>query len=102
MTDPTFKTVDLDTPITRGEQTIGMVQLRKPRSGELRGLSLVSLGQLEVDEVRKLLPRITTPTLTVADVDALDPADLLSLGAEIADFLLPKRAKADSPTASTN
>lgn len=98
MTDATLTApITLDTPIKRGEQTISSVQLRKPRSGELRGLSLVAIGQLEVGALRVLLPRISMPTLTEADVDSLEPSDLLALGAEVAGFLLRKAERPDSP-----
>jgi len=39
-------TVTLDEPIQRGEQRIESLLLRKPTAGELRGISLVELGQL--------------------------------------------------------
>ena len=96
-TGPLFNAVTLDTPIKRGDQVIGMVQLRKPSTGELRGLSIAALANLDVDEIRKLLPRITQPVLTAADVDQLDPADTLQLGGEIVDFLLPKAKRPAFP-----
>jgi hypothetical protein len=89
-----FRTVSLDTPINRGETAIGSIQLRKPRSGELRGLSLVDLGQLKVDALTKLLPRISVPTLTEAEVANMEPADLLACGAEIGGFLLQRSQRA--------
>ena len=92
---PEFRTVALDTPIQRGETTIETVQLRKPRSGELRGLSLVDLGQLKVDALTKLLPRISMPMLTEAEVSNMEPADLLACGAEIGSFLLQRSQRAD-------
>jgi hypothetical protein len=82
----------LETPITRGEQTITEIQLRKPQSGELRGVSLVDLLQMEVSALCTVLPRITTPALTPHDVGQLDPADLLQLAGGISAFLLPKAA----------
>lgn len=91
---PVFRTVTLDTPIVRGETTIDELQLRKPRSGELRGLSLVDLGQLKVDSLTKILPRITMPPLTEAEVGNMEPADLLACGAEIGSFLLQKSQRA--------
>jgi len=98
MTEPTeIRTVSLDTPIVRGDQEITSLQIRKPKSGELRGLSLVEIGQLKVDTLTKLLPRITMPTVTEAEVAGMDPADLLAAGAEIGDFLLPKAKRADFP-----
>lgn len=92
-----FRTVTLDTPIVKGETTIDTLQLRKPRSGELRGLSLVDLGQLKVDALTEIVPRIAIPTITKADVANLDPADLLAIGAEIGGFLLQKSHRADAP-----
>ena len=91
---PEFRTVSLDTPVQRGGTAIEQLQLRKPRSGELRGLSLVDLGQLKVDALTKLLPRISMPTLTEAEVANMEPADLLACGAEIGGFLLQKSQRA--------
>ena len=93
-TDPQFRTVNLDGPIIRGETTIERLTLRKPRSGELRGLSLVDLGQLKVDALTKILPRITVPPLNEAEVGNMEPADLLACGAEIGSFLLQKSQRA--------
>lgn len=95
---PVFREVPLEEPLKRGETTIDKLQLRRPNSGELRGLSLVQLAQMNVDEVRKLLPRITIPTITVMEVDKLDPADLMEIAGEIGDFLLSKQRKAALPT----
>lgn len=93
---PEFRTVTLDTPLQRGEESIDTVKIRKPKSGELRGLSLVDLGQLKVDALAKLLPRVTTPILSPAEVSNMDPADLLACGAEIGSFLLQKAQRTDA------
>lgn len=92
--DPMFRTVTLDAPIVRGETSIEELKLRKPRSGELRGLSLVDLGQLKVDSLTKLLPRISMPALTEVEVSNMEPADLLACGAEIGSFLLQRSQRA--------
>lgn len=81
--------ITLNTPIKRGDSEIKTITLRKPKSGELRGLSLAELLQLDVNSLHKLLPRISTPTLTEADVSALEPDDLVQLGGGIAGFFLP-------------
>lgn len=91
-----FAVVTLDTPLKRGEQTIGIIELRKPNSGELRGLSMVDLVKLEIDALSKLLPRITNPRLIEAEVHQLDPSDMFQLATEVAGFLLPKGMKPDS------
>ncbi|MGU5688925.1 MULTISPECIES: phage tail assembly protein [Aeromonas] len=84
-------TITLDTPIQRGETTITELNVRKPQSGELRGLNLTDILQMDVNALTKLLPRITSPVLTEAEASALDPADLMQLGQEVAAFLLPKK-----------
>lgn len=88
-------TVTLDEPITRGEQRIESVNLRRPKSGELRGIDLAALlnsadyGALEI-----LLPRISSPTLTRADVANLDPSDLVQFATQVALFFVPRKAAA--------
>ncbi|SFG08708.1 Phage tail assembly chaperone protein, E, or 41 or 14 [Novosphingobium sp. CF614] len=85
--------IPLDEPIKRGETEIISVRLRRPRSGELRGLSMLDLMQMKVDSVHELLPRITVPPLTELEVRDVCLADFLKLSTEIASFFLPK----DSP-----
>ena len=91
--NPNEKTVELDGHIVRGSQTITSIVLRKPLAGELRGVSLVELMQMEVLALRKVLPRITTPTLTDPEIGRMDPADLLQCGVAVAGFLLQKSAR---------
>lgn len=87
---PTFSVVTLEDAIVRGDTTIGIVSLRKPRAGELRGLSMVDLIKLEVDTMRLLIPRISDPVLHAQDVDGLSPADLFACSVEVAGFFVPK------------
>ena len=86
----TTKTVTLDEPLQRGEQKIEKVVVRKPKSGELRGVQLVNLLNMDVTALEVVLPRITIPTLTKHDIAALDPADLTQFGMEVCGFLLTK------------
>ncbi|MGO2242245.1 MAG: phage tail assembly protein [Halomonas sp.] len=88
--------IKLDEPIKRGEQTIREITLRKPKSGELRGISLADVLQMQTDALITLIPRLSTPSLTAAEVRQMDPADLVQCGGEIAGFLLTKRAKGES------
>lgn len=89
-------TVTLDTPIRRGTTTIDTITLRKPNSGELRGVSLVELLQMDVGSLIKVLPRISAPSLTAVEVAGMDPADLLALSSKISGFLLQKSAKTEA------
>lgn len=89
-------TVTLDTPIRRGTTSIDSITLRKPNSGELRGVSLAELLQIDVNSLVKVLPRISSPTLTSIEVTSMDPADLFALGTKVCGFLLQKSMKTDS------
>lgn len=86
--------VTLDTPLKRGDTEITSIELRKPDAGALRGTNLQDLIVLDVNALAKVLPRISTPSLTEQEVFRLDPADLVQLGSEFAGFLAPKSALA--------
>ena len=90
ITEKKENTVELDTPVKRGEQEITEV--------ELRGIQLADLLQMDVGALIKLLPRITP--LTEAEVRALDPADLVALGVKVTGFLLQKRTMTDASLAA--
>lgn len=92
-------TVTLDYPFKRGDTELHTVHLRKPMAGELRGIKLTELLALDVGAVQKLLPRITSPTMTAHEVASLDPADLAELAMEVASFFVRKSARAAFLTA---
>lgn len=98
-TEPVAKpgVVPLEHPITRGDQVIDRIALRKPDAGTLRGIKLMELLQMDVASVQTLLPRITTPTLTTADVAKIDPADLVSISTELLTFFLSKSQRESLP-----
>jgi hypothetical protein len=80
----------LETPIQRGEQVIRSVRLRKPTAGDLRGIKLFDLAQMDVTALTTVLPRISQPILTTADAGKLEPADLIEFARVIGDFFVPK------------
>lgn len=90
----TTATITLDTPIKRGEQTIETITLRKPSAGELRGTQLHDLAMMDVGALSKVIPRISDPILTPAEIHGMDPADFMQCAAEVAGFLTPKAALA--------
>lgn len=94
--NPNEEVVPLDTPIVRGEQTITSLTLRKPLAGELRGVRLSDLINMDVLALRTVLPRITTPSLADIEVGRMDPADLLQCGVAVSNFLLQKRLKEEA------
>lgn len=89
--------IPLDVPIQRGEQVISCLQLRKPDAGALRGIKLMDLLQMDMGAISTLLPRITTPILTAADVAKLDPADLVAVSQEVLTFFMSKAARESLP-----
>lgn len=89
-------TVALDTPIQRGKQIISTVTLRKPCAGELRGIHLAELLNLDVASLIKVIPRISSPGITAPEAAGMDPADLLAIGGKVVGFLLQKQAKTDA------
>ena len=73
------ETIELDTPINRGSKSIAKIDIRKPKAGALRGVSLVDVMQMDVTALTKVLPRITEPALTA-----------------LSDFLTAKKLRAFS------
>ncbi len=94
-------TITLETPLTRGDQTLTSVSLRKPAAGELRGIALADLLRLDVAALITVLPRITTPALTPHDVGQLDLVDLTAIGTEVLGFFMSKADKANLPASPT-
>ncbi|WP_318389663.1 phage tail assembly protein [Enterobacter sp.] len=92
-------TVTLDAPVVRGTMSITEIVVRKPNSGALRGARLQALMDMDVDSMMLVLPRVTTPALTRAEVAMLEPGDLLQLSLELVSFLLPKSATSAFQTA---
>lgn len=87
---PNPNAIPLDKPIVRDGQTIDVITLRKPAAGELRGLSLVNVLNMEVDALATLIPRISSPMVHTPEVLAMDPADVLAAGIVVAGFLQQK------------
>jgi hypothetical protein len=88
--------VNLDTPIVRGKSYFTRLTLRKPNAGELRGIHLAELLNLDVSSLIKVLPRISSPALTAVEAAAMDPADLFAVGTKVVGFLLQKQTKTDA------
>lgn len=91
--NPNETLVQLEAPIIRGEQVISEIAIRKPKSGDLRGVKLIDLMQMDVLALRKVLPRVSVPTLADHEIGNMDPADLVECGVALTNFLLSKRAK---------
>ena len=85
--------VILDNPLMRGEQKIEEVTVTKPNAGTLRGVSLASLANSDVDALIKVLPRMTYPALTEHEVTRLEASDLILFAGKVVGFLSPSSAR---------
>jgi hypothetical protein len=91
--------ITLEQPIHRGESQVTEVEILTPTgTGWLRGVKIFDLAQLDVAALTTVLPRITVPALTEQEIrNALCAPDLFQLGTAVADFLIPKSARASMP-----
>ncbi len=78
--------VILNTPLKRGEEEISQIELREPKSGELRGLELFSVLRMDVTAQRTLVPRISN--MTANEFDNLSPVDLVKVMNEVCAFFM--------------
>jgi hypothetical protein len=92
-TDRKPNIVILDNPVMRGEQKIEQVTVTKPNAGTLRGVSLASLANSDVDALIKVLPRMTYPALTEHEVMRLEASDLILFAGKVVGFLSPSSAR---------
>ncbi len=79
-------TVTLSAPVMVDGEEVSRISLRGPKAGELRG---VRLTQMDTDALMKLLPRITQPPLSGAQLSGLKLSDFFALAAPAVGFLMP-------------
>ena len=85
---PKMETLRLTTPILRGEQEVTELTLRKPKAGELRGLSIQELMNARVTSTLDILPRITVPPISQHEADNLEVEDLAAASGIIIGFFM--------------
>lgn len=90
--NPDLVTVELEDGFLRGNDVVKNVQLIKPKTYALRGLSLSNVIQMDVDSLAKLATRITTPSMTEQDVYNLSPADFTALGVAMIGFFVNNKS----------
>ncbi len=84
-----MNTVPLSSPLTIDGEEVSEITLRKPATGELRGLSMVDILRMETDTMFKLLPRITQPALSPAVLSRdIQPEDFTELATKTLLFFV--------------
>jgi len=86
--------ITLADPIIRGEEKISKIQLRKPKSGELRGLSLQDLMRSDATALITLIPRVAVPSLSPVEAAGLEPEDLAACAGAVIGFFMTSAEKA--------
>ena len=80
--------VTLSEPVEIDGNPVTEITLRKPKTGELRGLALTDILRMEVGALTKLLPRITQPPLNESQIANLEPADFTDLAGKTMLFFV--------------
>ncbi len=79
-------TIKLNKPIKRGDKEITEISLREPTAGELRGIKLLDVMQMDAGAYAELLPRIGDPVLTKAEFNQLSLSDLTQVMGTVAQM----------------
>lgn len=81
-----MKTVQLAVPIEKGGNTLTEIDVSKPHSGQLRGLSLIDVCEMKFEAAETLLPRISC--LNERDILDMPPENWAPLLTTIASFFV--------------
>jgi hypothetical protein len=90
-----MKTLKLAAPLPYGDTTLDELTFRDPHAGDLRGLKLGGLGEMDVNLILALTRRLANVAVTDEQLAMLSPFDLLKVTETIVDFFA---ASAPSPT----
>jgi len=83
-------TATLSKPVKIDGKDVSEITLRKPATGEMRGLSLVNILQMDINTMIKLLPRISNPPLNEQQVAELELEDFTELAGKTVLFFAKK------------
>lgn len=83
------QTLNLNSPIVRGDKEITSITLHKPNVSAARGLSMRALLDMNMDAITAILPKISDPQIASQEIEKMDVVDLLQAGILIASFFLP-------------
>lgn len=86
-------TITLAEPIERDAGDVTAITLRKPKAGELRGLSVSNLVNSDVGSILTILPRICDPHITDQEAANLSAEDLAEIGGTVVGFFMSAAQK---------
>lgn len=82
--------ITLTEPVKIDGKDVSEIKLRKPMVGELRGLSMSSILQMDITTLSTLFERITMPPMSPDQIAKLDPADFTEMGVKALLFFAKK------------
>ena len=83
-----LNSVKLSEPVTIDGNEVTEINLRKPRAGEMRGMKLTDVLQMDTMTMIKLLPRISSPPLSEAQVANMEVEDFTDLASKTVLFFV--------------
>ena len=84
---PSTKTITLEHGVKLGDNIITEITITKPLVSHLKGVSLTKLVDMQLDEVAKIIPRVTSPMIPQQAFDTIEFTDFLHLCGELLGFL---------------
>lgn len=82
------KIISLSKPLVFGDAKIEQLTLRRPSAGDLRGIKVQGIIDMDVNTILALLPRISLTPLAPSTVADIDPADLVSVCEALSGFFV--------------
>lgn len=91
-------TVTLSKPVKIDGEEVTKITLRKPMAGELRGLKLTDVLQMDVNAIIGLVPRISMPPLMDDQVaNEIELEDFTDICTKVALFFTKDQAAVTAP-----
>ena len=81
--------ITLTNPINLGaDNKLESFNLRSPMAGELRGIKLLDIMQMDASAHAQLIPRISEPMVSTTAFYQLQPSDLMTVMTEVINFFV--------------
>ncbi|WP_323842939.1 phage tail assembly protein [Moraxella sp. Pampa] len=83
----TSKQITLTHGVKLGDNTINDITVNKPFVSHLKGISLTKLFNMDTEELLKLIPRVTSPSIPQPALERMQITDFTFLVGEVVGFL---------------
>lgn len=94
-------TAKFATPIPYGAGELAELTMRRPKAGDLKGVKLIGLTEMDPSMVIKIAARLATTPVVEAQLEQLEVYDLMELTEKVVGFFGKPEMPAGSQTTST-